>query len=257
MVRRKGMPTLRESVICTAKKITPFAAWCTLDEYSNLEGMIHISEVAGKWVYDIREFVKQGKQYVAKVVRIDTEKNVVNLSLKRVSSREEKEKLNLYRKEQRAEKILEQAGKGLKKTLDQAYDEVGYMLQEKFGDMYSAFEEIKKKPEILEELDVPKNWSSALKEIIEIAFKEKEVILRADVELKSYASDGVEKIKSSLSNFEKKSKVKVKYISAPKYRIEIKTNDPKNVEKKLREELEKLMKNTKTLGIEGSYKFVK
>ena len=109
MARRRGYPEQGELVIVTTEKVTQFAAWCKLEEYPHLKGVIHISEAAGKWIFDVREVVKEGKQYVAKVMRVG-KKGIVDLSLKRVSRRDEKEKWNIYRKEERAEKILELVG---------------------------------------------------------------------------------------------------------------------------------------------------
>ncbi|MEM7821706.1 MAG: S1 RNA-binding domain-containing protein, partial [Candidatus Aenigmatarchaeota archaeon] len=107
MVRKRGLPKWSELVLVTVEKLSPYAAWCKLIEYPGVEGMIHVSEVAGKWVHDIRDFIKINKQYVAKVIKVDYQKNFVNLSLKRVSKQDEKEKMNFFRKEQRAEKLLE------------------------------------------------------------------------------------------------------------------------------------------------------
>ncbi|MBS3054994.1 MAG: S1 RNA-binding domain-containing protein [Candidatus Aenigmarchaeota archaeon] len=133
MVKRKEMPDWGEFVLCTVERITPYAAWCRMDEYPGIEGMIHVSEVSGKWVHDIREFVKPNKQYVAKVVKIDYQKNAVNLSLKRVTKFDEREKTNAFRRNQRAEKMLEMAGREMGKSVEQAHEEVGYLIQEKFG----------------------------------------------------------------------------------------------------------------------------
>jgi translation initiation factor 2 subunit 1 len=252
LVKRKGLPEFGELVLCTTKKVTPFAGWCKLDEYPEAEGMIHISESAGKWVYDIRKFIKKGKQYVAKVVRINPEKNFVNLSLKRVSKREEREKINAWRKEQKFEKILSQAAKKLDKSLDQAYEEAGFLLQEKFGELSTAFEEASKSKDILLK-NLPKEWADTLFDICQKTFKEKEIILKAEIELRSYARDGVNRIKEFLKNLEENGMI-VKYISAPKYRAELKTTNPKQMEKKIREILEKSIE-----GFEGEaeYRFIK
>jgi translation initiation factor 2 subunit 1 len=257
LVRKRGFPVRGELIVCETYRLSPFAAWCKLREYPHLEGIIHISEAAGKWIFDIREVVKQGKQYVAKVLRIDEKRNLVNLSLKRVSKRDRKEKMNIFRKEERAEKILEQAASSIKKSLDQAYEEVGFLLQEKFGDLYTAFEEIKKDPKILDELKIDKKWSEVLLKIIESAFKEKEITIKVDLELKSYASDGVDRIKKALIELGKKSNYTIKYISAPRYMIEIRTKNPKNTQKKMKEDLDEFISNIKNLEIEGSYKFVR
>jgi len=257
MVKKKGLPEWGELVLCRVEKISPYAAWCKLIEYPNIEGMIHVSEVAGKWVHDIREFVKKNKQYVAKVVKIDYQKNFVNLSLKRVSNYDEKEKMNSFKKEKRGEMMLEHAAKELGKNLDQAYEEVGFLLQERFGDLFSAFEESMKSTDILLKEGVTKEWSEAIRKIAEKAFKKKEVTIKADLEVKSYANDGVEKIKEVLNELSKKSGGKVKYISAPKYRVELKTKDPKTDEKKLKECLEDALKKIKEFEGEGSYKLIK
>ena len=256
MPKRKGLPNLNELVLVTVRKLTQFAAWCKLEEYPEAEGMIHISEVAGKWVYDIRDYVKVGKQYVTKVMKVDKEKKFVTLSLKRVSVRDRKEKLNIYRKEQRAEKILEQAAKELGKTLDQAYEEVGHLLQEKFGELFVALEEIKKSPEVLKELGIEKKWADALQKIVEKTLKEKEIKLRVNLILKNYSSDGIVKIKNVLNQLEKTG-VTVKYISAPNYRVELITKDPKNDEKKLRKNLDAVIKQMEKSNGEGSYTFIR
>lgn len=257
MVKRKGFPEWSELVLCTVDRITPYAAWCKLQEYPNVEGMIHVSEVSGKWVHDIREFVKQGKQYVAKVVKVDPQKGVINLSLKRVSARDEKEKMNVFRREQRAEKMLEHAAKLLSKNLELAYEEVGYLLQEKFGELFVAFEEARKSKEILVKNGVAEKWAEAIAKIAVESIQEKEIIIRADLELKSYAKDGIEKIKEILKEIEKNTGANIKYISAPRYRLEIQGKDPKAAEKKLIESLEDSVKKIKQFEGEGSYKLLK
>lgn len=258
MVKRKGMPQFGEFVLCTVTRVTQFAVWCKLDEYEQEpEGMIHISEVAGKWVYDIREFAKLGKQYVAKVIKLDPEAKKLNLSFKRVSKHDEKQKLNAFRREKRAEKILEQTARELGKTLEQAYKEIGFMLQENFGELFIAFEQAREEPDTLLKAGVSKEWNAILMKIIEKSFKEKEIKIKAELELKSFAEDGIEKIKQVLNDINKKNDVKIKYISAPKYKIEVVSKDPKNAEKKLRESLETAMQQIKKLDGEGSYKFIK
>ena len=255
MIKRKGLPDVNELTMCTVKRITPYAAWCDLDEYE-AEGMIHVSQAAGKWVHDIREFVKKGKQYVAKVVKVDAEKSIVNLSLKQVSKRDTKEKMNEYRKAQHAEKILEQAGKQMDMSLKQAYDEVGYLLQEKFGELSTAFDEGKEDQNNLKEAGVPKAWVDVLMPIIQKAIKDKEFVIRADVKLMSYEGDGLERLKAVLSEM-KRSGFQVTYISAPNYMLEVTTKDPKVAEKKMRDTLDKLAEKSRQEKVELEYQIDK
>lgn len=257
MVVRKGMPEQGELVLCSVQRITPYAAWCKLEEYQDREGMMHVSEVSGKWVHDIREFVKMNKQYVAKVIRIDIEKNHINLSLKRVSEKEAKEKMNAFRREQRAEKILEQAARELGKNLNQAYEEVGFMLQEKFGEMFVAFEEARTSLDILRKKGVPEEWVNVISKILEKSFREKKIVIKADLEMKSFAEDGIEKIKIILGEIREKTGAEIKYISAPRYRVQVTGKDPKVMEKKLVESLETALKEIEQSDGEGSYKLIR
>jgi len=261
MVKRKGLPEWGEIVLAIVERMTPYAAYCRLIEYPDVsEGMIHVSEVSGKWVHDIRDFVKVGKQIVAKVVKVDYQKNYVGLSLKRVSKYDEKQKINEFRQEQRAEKLLERAAKEAGVTLEEAYEQVGFALHEKFGTIFAGFEEAKNGEGELVKRGISEKWAKIISEISRRSFVEKQTVIKADLELKSYAKDGIEKIRSMLENFAKKTGATVKYISAPKYRIELLVaKDPKTAEKKIIEQLEALVKAAKEKEIDGeaNYKLIR
>ncbi len=248
------LPEYGKIVSITVKRLTPYAAWCSIEGYPDVEGMIHVSEVAGKWVHDIRSFVKVGKKYVAKVVKIDYQKGFVNLSLKRVTKLDEREMMEGFRKEKRGGRMLEQAAKAAGKTLEEAQAEIVPALMQ-FGDVYTAFEEIKKSPEALE--GIPKKWAEALIKVAERNFADKEITIKAELFLTSFASDGVDKVKKVLADFAEKTSAEVRYISAPKYMVEMKTKTPKLAEKKLVEGMEQAVKEITSLDGEGSYKLVK
>jgi len=256
VVLKEGMPSQGELVLCKVVRITPYAAWVKIEEYPQVEGMIHVSEVAGKWVHDIREFVKVGKQYVGKVMRTDPQKNFVNLSIKRVTKYDEKQKLNSFRRDMRAERILEKAAKKIGKNLQQAYDEVGFLLVKKYGDLFSGLEEAKKSDQILKEAGIPGNWAKAIFEEVQKNLKDKEIMIRMDLELKSYAPNGLEIIKHLIKEIEKSTNSKIKYISAPVYRLELKTTDPKSGEKKIRDSLSTFL-DPKKYEIEATFKMLK
>jgi len=239
MVKRKGFPSEGEVVLVTVKNITPYSALCALNEYAGKEGMIHVSEVSGKWIRDIRKFVKQDKEYAAKVTRIDQEKGHINLSLKRLSKKAKDKKIQDYKKEEHAEKMLGIMGKKLGMTLDQAYEKIGYNLQETFGDMFIAFNNALENPEILDRRGIDKKYIELMKEIAKENIQKKEIKIKAVLDLRFYTSDGINGVKEFLNSLTNKYKWEIKYISAPKYSIEIKTNNPKQAEREFRESLEK------------------
>ena len=69
------------------KTITNFGAFVALPE--NKTGMVHISEVANAYVSDIRQHLTEGQD--VKVMVIGTENGKVNLSIKRLEARPQRE----------------------------------------------------------------------------------------------------------------------------------------------------------------------
>lgn len=237
MIKKKGFPKEGEVVLVTVKNITPYSALCTLDEYEGREGMIHVSEISGKWVRDIKKFVKIGKQYVAKVVEVDEKKGHITLSLKRLSKRNKDQKLQDFKNEGRSEKMIEALAKRMKITPQEAYEKIGADLQEKFGDVFTAFNMAFENPEALVRRGIPEKTALLIQEVAKEEIQKKEKIIKADLCLKFYTEDGVAKIKSFLIGIKQKYGWEVKYISAPHYSIEMKTKNPKKAEKKLKEKL--------------------
>ena len=69
------------------KSITNFGAFISLPE--NKTGMVHISEVANAYVSDIRQHLTEGQE--VKVVVIGTENGKINLSIKRLEPKPQRE----------------------------------------------------------------------------------------------------------------------------------------------------------------------
>ena len=77
------------------KSITNFGAFVALPE--NKTGLVHISEVANAYVSDIRQHLTEGQD--VKVVVIGTENGKINLSIKRLEAKPQRE--NAPRPQQR------------------------------------------------------------------------------------------------------------------------------------------------------------
>jgi len=254
MVKRKGFPEFGEIVIVSVTQITPYSAMCKLEEYPGKEGMIHISEVSGKWVRDIRKFVKPNKNYVVKVMGVDEAKGHIALSLKRVSKIDRTRKMQIYKREQKAEKILEKIAKKQKMTLDKVYEEIGFQLQEKFGEIFNAFDLASKSSEVLTSRGIQPKWAKIIHEIAKENIQRKKIKIRAELDIKSYSGDGIDQIKNFLNNLTNKYGVNIKYISAPKYSVEIVSENPKIAKKELKENLNAAISNIKEC--EASFKII-
>src|SRR3989344_5112482 len=154
-------PQLDEFVIGKVKKVLPFGAIIGLEEYGGLESFVHISEVSSGWIRNIREHLKEGQVIVGKVVALDTSKNQVDISIKRISEAEKKRKLEEWQNSKRAQKLLEITLSKSGKTLKQAEAEVKALVDE-FGSLFDVFDALAKGTEV--QAKVSKTLLSALEE---------------------------------------------------------------------------------------------
>ena len=77
------------------KSITNFGAFVALPE--NKTGMVHISEIANAYVSDIRQHLTEGQD--VKVMVIGMENGKINLSIKRLEPKPQREGSNFQRRE--------------------------------------------------------------------------------------------------------------------------------------------------------------
>ncbi len=229
-----SFPEVGELVIVTVKKVIPYGAFCTLDEYGNVEAFLHISEVASRWIKNIREFAKEDQKLVLKVINLNLEKHQIDVSLKNVSQIEKKRKMEQIQRNKRAEKMLERASIKLKKPPATAMQEIGLKLKEAYdGDILSAFESLSADEELKVSIQPP--WLEVLKEIAKAEIKPKIIEERAILKLQSYSGEGIERIKKLIEKVEKMApkdvEMEVQYISAPIYYLNFKSEDFKAIDK--------------------------
>ena len=255
MIKEDKWPKRGELVIGTVVRVNPYSAFISLEEYQDKEGMIHISEVAGKWVRDIREFVKTGKKIVTLVMVVDREKNHITLSLKRVKRYDAEEKMKEYKRDIKAKKMLDIVSKKLNLSQNESQD-METKLKEIFGELFKAFQmsmtsegyDLLRRKGILEE------WTKIIKIVAEEQMEVKETEIKGIIELKCSKPNGIDLIKKVLKEAKEKHEIEIKYISAPKYSLLIRTKEAKLGERKLKEVSEEIIKNIKALGGEGSFK---
>ncbi|MBN1312116.1 MAG: S1 RNA-binding domain-containing protein [Anaerolineae bacterium] len=82
------MYKLDQLVQATITKMTKFGVFARLVEHPEIEGLIHISELAERRIEHPREVVEEGQVLTLRVIRIDTERRRIGLSLKQVASEE-------------------------------------------------------------------------------------------------------------------------------------------------------------------------
>ncbi|MEW6329536.1 MAG: translation initiation factor IF-2 subunit alpha [Candidatus Micrarchaeota archaeon] len=234
----RDTPEQDELVLATVKKILPYGAFCTLDEYNNREAFLHISEVASRWIKNIHEFLRDNQKIVARVYRFIPEKNQIDLSLKRVTEMDRKRKLEHTRREKRGKKLLELAAKKVSRDTKgvAAPAEIEEQLAGEFGDVYTALEELSLSTEsALRRIKLGEEWRSALLEVAQQNIKKTAVSVERVIVLNSNAREGISEIKTVLSGLEQKapsgSQLSITYLGAPRYMLTMTADDYKTAER--------------------------
>lgn len=254
MVRmRKEWPDEGDLVVGTVHKVLNYGAFGSLEEYDGKEAFIHISEVSSGWVKNIRDYVRENQKIVARVLRVNPKKGHVDVSLKRIREDQRTRKIQQWKIEQKAEKLLEFSAKSLEKTLDDAYKEVGYGIMEEFGDLYGAFETAAEEGAIsLIDRGMDEDWANSIEAVAKKNISPPEVNITGYVDLKSYAPNGVDVIKKALSSIDS-DEISVQCVGAPRYRLMVKSSDYITAETLLKEAAEHAIKVVIEEGGEGTF----
>ncbi len=255
MARMYEFPEESELVVCTVSKVKNFGAFVLLDEYKMKEGFIHIAEVASGWIKYIRDYVREGQKIVCKVLRVDPSKGHIDLSLKQVNEHQRREKIQEWKNEQKAEKLLEIVGKRIKMSVDECYEEFGYDLIEGYETLYRAFEECAVSDEVLKDDGFKGDWIEGFIEVAQENVTPPFVNINGLMELTCPAPDGIVHIREALMKAEgsEEGDITVQYMGAPKYRIIISAPDYKIAEEELKKASERVISYIESHGGEGKF----
>ncbi len=249
-----GYPRRRELVICRIDKINPHSVDVEMIEYGK-HGIIHVSEVAKRWVRDIREFLKEGQYVVCYVMDVDESRDSISVSVKRVRKEDAARKLNEFKRERKATALLEFAAKSIGKTLEDAKREVTNTLIEELGSLAKSFEIALKNPDLLEKSGISRKWIDAIIEIANKNYVEKTHELKAKLNLVCYRPDGVEVIKSVLTK-NIPAHMKIQYISTPVYMLVSKGQNFKKLRVEITEKAEEIVREINKNQGEASFEIL-
>ncbi len=253
----QSLPEEGEVVIATVRQVTGHGAYVTLDEYSEMTGFLHISEIATGWIRNIERYVRPKQKAVLKVIRVNKVRGEVDTSLKQVSGEERKSKLIGVKKSDKAATFLDYIKSKLKLT-DEQVQEIEDKLLQKYDYVYDAFEAVSGKGvDAIQNIELSQELKTAIEEAskrIPIPLMEISGIM--EIILKK--PDGIEIIKNTLANAERNkggASSTITYIGAPRYRIVVKAENFKIAEKFLNNSIEKSRVNIEKQ--HGTFNFVR
>lgn len=216
-------------VLCTVEKVEKTIVFIKMENGEG--GSITISEIAPGRIRNIRSYVVPKKIIVCKVLRISQRGNV-ELSFRRVTPKETKEIMEKHKQEKSYIKIIKSV---LGEKADEIIDKI--IKDER---LYDFINEGKENPKIIEKVFGKKDAEKILE--ILLSQKQKKAVIKKEINFTSYDPNGLGLIKKILGNIKE---AKIGYISAGKYIIKTESENMKNADKKLKDILNKIEKNSK------------
>jgi translation initiation factor 2 subunit 1 len=255
VLTKNPFPAPGELVVCLVTNIQSGYVQVKLEDYKGtgpegvLNGMVHISELSNRWVKNIHSIISVGSKVVLLVLRVNEERGYVDLSLRRVNQEQKSNKMNDWRYANKAENLMKYLAEQYKVTLEDLYKQALFPLIDKYGDIRTAFEDIKEEGiEILnktENITLSPELKQTLFKIIDENVEIHKVTITAEYEIRSGLGNGIELIKEALVSAKKLRRpkgidIRIFYIGAPVYRCEIIASDYPSAEKFLEKVTKKI-----------------
>ena len=235
LIKREGFPEEADLVMCTVTNIQHNSIFVNIHEYGK-QGMIPISEIAPGRIRNIRDYVSEGRVVVCKVLNVNKERGYIDLSLRRVSEGQRRQKSDEIKQEIRAEKIIEMAAHELKIPFPELYKKLSEKILNQYFYIFQAFNDV-----IAQSLELKgifdENTALVLDKVIREKIRPKQIIIAGDVAASLWEERGVETLRKALTDA-KRPETKISYLGGGKYRIIVKGNDYKTVEKILKDSSE-------------------
>ena len=225
-------------VFCTVDRIIGTNIFVKINvQGKEIEGTITFSEIAPGRIRNIRDYVVPKKKIVCKILRISGDR--IDLSLRRVTQKEQKEAKERYSEEKSYEKILYS-------ILGDKSQPIIQKINEK-DELYDFFKEAKENPKVLEQF-LNEEDSKKLTDILQNQ-KQKKSILKKEMHITTTEPDGISLIKNLLKKIEG---VEIRYISAGKYSLKTESEDIKKADHELKDTLLTIEKEAKKNKIDFS-----
>jgi translation initiation factor 2 subunit 1 len=190
--------------------------------------MLYSGEISRRRVNFINRLVKEGKEEVLRVLRVDTKNNYIDLSKKSVKTEEVEECKEKYQKSKTVHGIMRELALKTGKNIEDLYTSFCWPLYKEYGHAYYAFKKILNEEEdILSKVKLDDDIKKHFLEILKQRMVTQPVKIRTDFLLKCLKFEGIDAIKYALLEGEKQSteeiKIKFKVIGSPSYECTVVT----------------------------------
>ncbi|KAJ1346619.1 Eukaryotic translation initiation factor 2 subunit 1 [Parelaphostrongylus tenuis] len=229
-------PDVEETVVVNVRQIADMGAYVSLSEYNGKEGMILLSELSRRRIRSVNKLIRVGRSECVVVIRVDKDKGYIDLSKRRVYSKDLILCEERFAKAKAINSILrhvaEQLGYDKDEQLEDLYMRTAWYFdrkEKKKAAAYDVFKRAISDPHVLDECDITPQVREALLEDIRKKLTPQAVKIRADIEVSCFSYEGIDAIKSALIAGKNCSTdtmpIKINLIAAPHFVVTTQTLD--------------------------------
>ncbi|MBW2998001.1 S1 RNA-binding domain-containing protein [Candidatus Woesearchaeota archaeon] len=240
LIKKDKFPEVDELVIATVTKVNPNSVFTTMDEYEGKTALIHISEISPGRIRNIRDYVVEGKKIICKVLKVDVHKGHVDLSLRRVTEIQKRNKSDELKQEQKAEQLFNFFVKE-NKIGKKVQNDFIKKINKEYSAVYDFYTDVVEENITVSEILDEKGFSQEFEDFIKDKIKPEEVEIIGTMKITSFEPDGVEIIKKVIKKNQDEL-TNISYLGSGNYSIKIKSKEFKEAEKILKEKIENIEK---------------
>ncbi|KRX14119.1 Eukaryotic translation initiation factor 2 subunit 1 [Trichinella nelsoni] len=232
-------PQVEDTVVVTVRSIAEMGAYVSLLEYNNIEGMILLSELSRRRIRSVNKLIRVGRSECVVVIRVDEDKGYIDLSKRRVYTKDLIECEERFAKAKAVYSILrhvaDQLGYDSDNQLEDLLNRTAWHFDRKYNKKAASYEVFKKAvndESVLDECDIDDATKEKILENIRKRLTPQAVRIRAgkvtiidisvgNVEVSCFGYDGIDAVKAALSEGLKCSTeempIKINLIAPPLY----------------------------------------
>uniref|UniRef100_A0A915HHD8 Eukaryotic translation initiation factor 2 subunit 1 n=1 Tax=Romanomermis culicivorax TaxID=13658 RepID=A0A915HHD8_ROMCU len=223
-------PEIEDTVMVNVRSIAEMGAYVSLLEYNNIEGMILLSELSRRRIRSVNKLIRVGRSECVVVIRVDQDKGYIDLSKRRVYTKDLIECEERFAKAKAVSSILRHVADQLNydsdAQLEDLYERTAWYFDKKYKKKAASYDIFKKAvtdPTVLDECDIDEATKQVILEDIRKRLTPQAVKIRSDIEVSCFTYEGVDAVKSALVEGLKCStedmQIKINLIAPPQYVI--------------------------------------
>ncbi|CAD5207990.1 unnamed protein product [Bursaphelenchus xylophilus] len=258
-------PEVEDTVVVKVHKIAEMGAYVTLSEYNNKDGMILLSELSRRRIRSVNKLIRVGRSECVVVIRVDKDKGYIDLSKRRVYSKDLLQCEERFARAKAINSILrhiaEQLGYTTNEELEQLYEKTAWHFDRKLKKKAGAYDIFKKAltdSTVFDECEIGNDVKEKLLEEIRKKLMPQALKIRSDIEVSCFSYDGIEAVKTALLEGKKCSTeqmpIKINLIAAPLFVVTAQTTDREEGMEAVNNALDKIKQSIEASG--GTFKFV-